>query len=91
LLRRSEDFLADFARFDDPTLPVGLPGARSVSNPGQITPPPGADSIRAEGRPLTLEERIQALEFLQDEIARRIDNIRIRAATLRRLAGGEWA
>jgi hypothetical protein len=91
LLRRSGDFLADFARFDDPTLPVGLPGSRSVPNPGQISPPPGADTTRAEGRPLTLEERIQALELLQEEIARRIDNIRIRAATLRRLAGGEWA
>jgi hypothetical protein len=91
LLRRSGDFLADFARFDDPTLPVGPPGARTVPPLGQLQPPPGADSLGVEGGFLTLEQRIQALEVLQEEIIQGIRTIRLRAQTLRRLAGGEWA
>lgn len=91
LLRRSGDFLADFTRFDDPAVPVGPPGARTVPPPGQLQPPPGADSLGVEGGFLTLEERIQALEVLQEEIIQGIQTIRVRAQTLRRLAGGEWA
>jgi hypothetical protein len=40
---------------------------------------------------MTLEQRIQDLELLQEEITERIETIRLKAATLRRLAGGEWA
>lgn len=90
LLRRSGDFLADRARFDDLTVPVGPPGSRTVTTPGQ-TEPPAADSLGAEGGRPTLDERIQALEVLQAEIVERIQVIRVRAETLRRLAGGEWA
>jgi len=91
LLRRSDDFLAGISRFDDPSVPVGPPGSRAVPVPGQTTPPPGADSLGVQGGFLTLEQRIQALETLQEEITQRIENIRVRAQTLRRLAGGEWA
>lgn len=91
LLRRSGDFLADFARFDDPTLPVGAPGVRPVTPPGEANRPPGADSTATEGGFLTLDQRIDALETLQQEITQRIQNVRVRAQTLRRLAGGEWA
>ena len=90
LLRRSEDFLADFNRFDDPSVPV-TGGTRTVPQPGQVQPPPGADSLGVEGGFLTLEQRIRDLEVLQEEIAQRIQAIRVRAETLRRLAGGEWA
>jgi hypothetical protein len=90
LLRRSGDFLADFTRFDDPTVPVGPPTSRTVPPPGQVQPQ-GADSTQVGEPPLTLEQRIRALEVLQEEIAQRIQNIRIKAAGLRRDAGGEWA
>lgn len=92
LLRRSGDFLADFNRFDDPSVPVGPPTARTAPQPGQVRPPSGADSLGVEGGFLTLEQRIRALEVLQNEITQRIGAIRVRAETLRRLArGGEWA
>ncbi|MCJ7629201.1 MAG: hypothetical protein MUO50_12545 [Longimicrobiales bacterium] len=91
LLRRSGDFLADFARFDDPTVPVGPPGNRTVPTAGQVPPPPGADSLGVEGGFLTLEQRISALVVLQEELNQRIETIRVRANDLRRLAGGEWA
>lgn len=90
LLRRSEDFLADRARFDNLTVPVGPPTSRTVPVPGQAQPP-GADSLGTGGGLLTLDQRIQALEVLQQEITERIQTIRVRAETLRRLAGGEWA
>jgi hypothetical protein len=91
LLRTSGDFLAGINRFGDPTLPTGPPGARTVPPPGQVQPPPGADSLGIEGGFLTLEQRIQSLETLQEEITQHIETIRVRAATLRRAAGGEWA
>jgi hypothetical protein len=91
LLRRSGDFLADFARFDDPTVPVGPPGNRTVPTAGQVPPPLGADSLGVEGGFLTLEQRISALVVLQEELNQRIETIRVRANDLRRLAGGEWA
>jgi hypothetical protein len=91
LLRRSGDFLAGITRFDDPTVPVVPPGARTIPPPGQVQPPPGADSLGIEGGFLTLEQRIQALEVLQEEITQSVQNMRVRAETLRRLAGGEWA
>ncbi|MFH1766432.1 MAG: hypothetical protein ABIF09_19820 [Gemmatimonadota bacterium] len=91
LLRRSGDFLADFTRFDDLTVPVGPPGTRTVPPAGQVPPPPGVDSLGVEGGFLTLEQRIRALVVLQEEINQRIETIRVRANDLRRLAGGEWA
>jgi len=91
LLRRSGDFLAGITRFDDPTVPVGPPGSRSVPQPGQVATARGADSLNVQGNNLTLEQRIEALETLQEEITQRIENIKVRAQTLRRLAGGEWA
>jgi hypothetical protein len=91
LLRRTDDFLADFNRFDDPTVPVAPPGARTVPPPGQVQPPSGADSLGISGGPYTLEQRIQALELLLEEIPQLIQTVRVRAETLRRLAGGEWA
>jgi len=90
LLRRSADFVADATRFDDPVVPVGPPTSRTVPPPGEVQPS-GADSTQAGETPLTLEQRIQALELLQEEIAQRIQEIRIKAAGLRRDAGGEWA
>lgn len=89
--RRSGDFLAGITRFDDPTVPVGPPGARTIPPPGQVQPPPGADSLGIEGGFLTLEQRIQALEVLQEEITQSVQNMRVRAEVLRRRAGGEWA
>lgn len=91
LLRRSGDFLADFTRFDDPTVPVGPPGTRTVPSAGQVPPARGADSLGVEGGFLTLEQRIRALVVLQEELNQRIETIRVRANDLRRLAGGEWA
>ena len=91
LLRRRGDFLADASRFDDTNVPVGPPGSRNVPPPDQAQLPPEADSLGTEGGVLTLEQRIQALEVLQEEITQRIQTIRVRASTLRRLAGGEWA
>ncbi len=90
LLRRSGDFLADFNRFDDPSIPVTA-GTRTVPQPGQVQPPPGADSLGVEGGFLTLEQRIRALEVLQDEIEQTIEAIRVKAEIFRRRAGGEWA
>ena len=91
LLRRSGDFLADFTRFGDPTVPVRSRENRNIPPPDQTQPPPGADSLAVDGGFLTLEERIQSLELLQEEITERIQIIRVRAQSLRRLAGGEWA
>lgn len=92
LLRRSGDFLADFTRFDDPTVPVGAPGSREVTLTGQDQPPPIVDSLRTPGPPLTVEQKISALEALQEEITERIQNVLNRARLLRRKAGGwEWA
>jgi hypothetical protein len=91
LLRRSGDFLADFTRFDDPAVPVGAVN-REVTPPGQDQPPPIADSLGVQGAPLTLEQKIEALEALQEEITGRIQNVLTRARLLRRRAGGgEWA
>jgi hypothetical protein len=92
LLRRSGDFLADFTRFDDPTLPVGTPTNRNVALRNQEDLPLAADSSRVSGAPLTLEQRIEALEALQEEITERIQNVLTRAQIFRRRAGGgEWA
>jgi len=53
--------------------------------------PVGPPETRSDRPPETFEEKIQALETLQEEITRWIQNIRVRAADLRRLAGGQWA
>ena len=90
LSRRSQDFLADRRRFDDQPAPVGPPG-RPDRAQDQAQLPPGADSLGVEWGSLTVEEKIQALENLQEEITQRIQTIRVRAGILRRLAGGEWA
>lgn len=90
--RRSRDFLADFTRFDDPAVPVGVPGNREVTPPGQDPALPPADSLGVQGVPLTLEQKIEALEALQEEGTERIQNVLNRARLLRRRAGGgEWA
>jgi hypothetical protein len=93
LLRRSGDFLADFTRFDDPNLPVGTPANRNVTLRSQREELPLiADSSGVSGVPLTLEQRIEALEALQEEITERIQNVLTRAQIFRRRAGGgEWA
>lgn len=86
LLRRAEDALADNTRFGDQVLPV-----RTPARPGQAETPIVADTTGVGGVPLTLEERIEALEAVQGAITERIQIIRVRAQNLRRLAGGEWA
>lgn len=86
LIRRAEDALADNTRFGDLVLPV-----RTPARPGQADPPVAADTTGVVGVPLTLEERIAALEAIQGDIEDRIQAIRVRAQNLRRLAGGEWA
>jgi hypothetical protein len=91
LLRRSNDFLADRARFDNTPVPVGAPGNRTTPPPGQVQPLPGADSLAMEGVPLTLDQRIELLEALKEDITERIESIRVKAADLRRMAGGVWA
>jgi len=91
LFRRSGDFLADRARFDNTPVPVGAPGSRTTTPPDQVPTPAGVDSLGVEGGVLTLEQRIEALETLKEEIIQRIETIRVRAQTLRRMAGGVWA
>jgi hypothetical protein len=91
LLRRAGDVLADNSRFGDQALPVRPPGGRTVPPPDQTGTPVGADTTGVVGMPLTLEDRIAALEAVQEEITERIQIILVRARNLRRLAGGEWA
>jgi hypothetical protein len=91
LLKRSNDFMADFRRFDESRPGVSSAAARTDPVTGQTIPPPGADTLGAEGPPLTLAQRIEALEALQEEIGQRILAVRGRAQLLIRLAGGEWA
>ncbi len=54
-------------------------------------PPVGAPTGRTLPPPELLDQQIQELEMLQEDLTTRIQTIRIRAADLRRLAGGEWA
>ncbi|MBT8397870.1 MAG: hypothetical protein HKO65_11895 [Gemmatimonadetes bacterium] len=54
-------------------------------------PPVGAQAGQNVPPPEQLDQQIQELETLQEELTRRIETIRTRAAELRRLAGGEWA
>lgn len=89
LLRWSGDFLADRGRFGDQP-PVSLPPVQDVSQPGQAQPP-GADSLGVEVEYLSVEERIEILEALQEELTGNIQIIRVRAQRLRRKAGGDWA
>jgi prefoldin subunit 5 len=50
------------------------------------------DTTLAEGAPLSLEDRIEAMEALQEEITQRIQELQARARTIRlRAGGGEWA
>jgi hypothetical protein len=55
-------------------------------------PPVGAAGARNVPPPEQLEQQIQELELLQEDLTRRIQIIRTRAADFRRRAGGgEWA
>lgn len=85
--RTVSDFVAGLERYDDTRLPVVSPGNRTVDpEPGQ--PPPGADSLGVEERPLTLEERIQRLEVLREDLTRRVLEIRAKAQRFREHVGG---
>lgn len=90
--RRVADFLSDMERFGDTRLPVGQPGNRATNPDEGDRRPPAADSLGTEVRPMTLEERVQSLEILQEELQERIRLIRARAERFRaRAGGGEWA
>jgi hypothetical protein len=92
VLRRANDALADASRFGDLMVPVGPPTTGAVTTPGQGPPAPAADTTNVEGAPLTLEERIAAMEALQEEITLRIQDLQVRARMFRlRAGGGEWA
>jgi hypothetical protein len=82
LMRQSDDFLAGVERFGDVRLPVGPPGARPDRTPDAGQPPGAGPGV--EERPLTLEERIQALEITQREVVVRIESIRVKAESFRR-------
>jgi hypothetical protein len=84
LMRRSDDFVAGVERFGDIRLPVGPPGARPDRDPDVAQPPAVGVGTAAEERPLTLEERIQALEITQREVVARIESIRVKAESFRR-------
>lgn len=84
LVRQSDDFVAGVERFGDPRLPVGPPGTRNVPNPALAQPPGGVGDAAGEDRPLTLEERIQALVVTREELAERIERIRVKAESFRR-------
>jgi hypothetical protein len=84
LLRRSGDFLAGVLRYDDPSLPVGPPGAGAVSPPDPTQTVAALDSLGTRDRPLTLEERIQLLQILQEEVTERIEQIQVKAENFRR-------
>lgn len=90
LEQRSRDFLDGVARFDAATLPVAAAEVR----PGQAAgagQPPVADTVEGQAVPLTVEERIQSLVFLQGQLEERIQQLRAKAQNFRRQAGGEWA
>lgn len=86
--RQVRDFVAGVERYDDTRLPVVSPGARAVDPPDPRQLPPGADTLGVEARPLTLEERIQNLDLLQQELGIRLQQIRDKAERYRRLARG---
>jgi hypothetical protein len=90
-LRRSRfvsDFLSGVERYGDTQLPVGRPGSQITPPTDPEQPPPGADSLAVETRPMTLEERIERLEELRAELEERIRLIREKAERFRALAGG---
>jgi hypothetical protein len=84
LMRQSDDFVAGVQRFGDIGLPVGPPGAGPDRNPDVAQPSGLGAGPGAEDRPLTLEERIQALEITQREVVVRIGSIRVKAESFRR-------
>lgn len=86
--RRVSDFLSDMERFGDTRLPVGPPGTQTPPPPDPNRLPAEADSLGAEPRPMTLEERIRRLENLREQLEERIQLIRDKAARFRVLAGG---
>lgn len=81
------DFVAGVGRFGNDRTPV-VPTPRTVNPPNPGQPPPGADTLGTEDRPLTLEERIANLEVWRDLVQERIEQIRAKAELFRRWAGG---
>jgi hypothetical protein len=82
------DFLSGLERYGDTRLPVVPPGSGNPTPPDPGQRPVVADSLAQGERPMTLEERIQALEILREELEERIEQIREKAARYRALAGG---
>lgn len=92
VLRRADDALADASRFGDLTMPVGPPTSGAVTSPRPPTPTQAVDTTGAQGPPLSPEERISAMEALQEEITQMIQDLQGRARMIRlRAGGGEWA
>lgn len=91
LIRQSDDFVAGVERFGDIRLPVGPPGAGPDRNPDVVQPPGAGAGPGIEERPLTLEERIEALEITQKEVIARIESIRVKAESFRRQIRFEMA
>lgn len=82
------DFLSGVERYGDTRLPVVPPGSGNPPPPDPTQRPVEPDSLGGGERPMTLEERIQALEILREELGERIRQIREKAARFRALAGG---
>jgi hypothetical protein len=82
--RRTLDLLASIERFGDIRLPVGPPERRIDPVTGEVLP----DSLAAEERPLTLEERIERLLLLRGQVEERLEQVQIRARVFRQRIGG---
>jgi hypothetical protein len=86
--RRVSDFNADLNRYDDTRLPVVSPANRTTPPPDAAQRPTDVDSLGTNARPMTLEERIESLELLEEELGFRIQQARDKAARFRQRAGG---
>lgn len=86
--RAVEDFVAGIERYDDARLPVVPPGAGGVSVNDPEEAPPSSDSLGPRERPMTLEERIESLEFMRARLEEYLEQVRERAELFRREAGG---
>ncbi len=86
--RTARDFLTGLDLFGDTRPPVVSAGGRPGPgrDPGQTAP--GADTTGVEGRPLTLEERIQKLELQRGVVAEFVQRTQANAQQFRRWAGG---
>lgn len=78
--RQGRDFLAGAERFDDTRVPV----VAARPTPGQR---PASDSTVAGARPLTLEERIEALTHYRAQMEAYRDELRVRARQFRLRVG----